>query len=103
MSKIAVLKLVSGEEIFGTVVGEDNPYTIELDSVRRLHAHQTAPGQMGLALIPWMMSAPDVKVKLYKSAIAAVVDETNLPKQLIDAYLQETSSIQIAGAIPGVR
>lgn len=103
MSKIAVLKLVSGEEVLGAIVGEENPYTIELDSVRRLHAHQTGPGQMGLALIPWMMAAPDVKVQLFKATIMAIVNENDIPKQLIDAYLQETSSIQIAGAIPGVR
>lgn len=106
MSRIVSLKLSSGEELLGSIPTEyiENTFTLDLDSIRRLQVAGQQGGQIGLALVPWMMSAVDGIVSINKNMIVAIVQEDKLAKQLVDAYLQETSGIQLAspGSLKGL-
>jgi len=48
-----------------------------------------------MTMIPYMLSAIEGEVKLRGSAVLSWVTEDKLPKQLLDAYLSQTSGIQI--------
>ena len=125
MSKIIAVKLSSGEEILGKVkstpgasalsaedafsgsAGADyfNPSTgfklpdiVTLSQVRVLHMQQGPNGQVGLGLMPWTVSNPDadVTINLRDAAMAVLLPAAKLE----DAYIQQTSSIQLASSMP---
>lgn len=97
--EIRLYKLTTGEEIIGRLVSEDED-TVVLGKLRILAVHQAAPGQMGVALIPWMVGIPENDVKIYKKEIVGESNES-LPKQLEDNYIQNTSSLALATNVPG--
>lgn len=96
MSNIKHLKLVSGEEIIGkerVQIGVPDAYFLE--SIRVLAMQPMGNGQMGVALIPWMVGDPDGEVKIEK--IHVIGDPVKSPpKNIEDAYLQQTSGIAFA-------
>lgn len=125
MSKVISIKLTSGEEILGRVkatptsvalsaqdafngaAGDDffNPSTgfklpdvVTLSQVRVLHIQQGPNGQMGLGLVPWTLSNPeaDVTINLRDAALAVLIPAPKLE----EAYIQQTSSIQLATTMP---
>lgn len=119
MSTIVVYKLNNGQEIIGKrvkasaataglLVEQKGPYTqagedcatdeVFLEDVRVIEFVPHPSGQVQVGMFPWMLSAAEATVSLKKSAIAAYVDPDRVPKQLQDAYLQNTSGLQIAGA-----
>lgn len=113
MSNIVVYKLTNGQEIIGKQVeGKKHTmlfgtgHTVDLASdsevcledIRVLDFQPGPNGNLQVGMFPWMISATDSTVTLKKSAIAAFVDAERLPKQLIDAYLSNTTGLQIAGA-----
>ena len=90
---IQLFKLVSGEEIIAKVVSE-NETTYLVSDVRTLVMQPTGPGQMGIALVPWVATMADQELPLKKTHV--MVENKNVPKQLEDGYLQETTGIQLA-------
>lgn len=99
MAKIRTLKLVTGEEIIATEVTLD-PNLVKgtdlvLEKVRTIQMMPTGPGQVGVGLVPFSPSCIDGKVTLRLSAIVAEIEHN---KEMEDAYLQQTSGIQLAGA-----
>lgn len=113
MSTIVVYKLNNGQEIIGKKVsaqrvgllveqkGAEPAETAEevfLEDVRVIEFVPHPSGSVQVGMFPWMLSAAEATVTLKKSAIAAYVDPDRVPKQLQDAYLQNTSGLQIAGA-----
>lgn len=113
MSTIVVYKLNNGQEIIGklaesrkrTVLLETGPEVqmetaneVFLEDVRVIEFVPHPSGQVQVGMFPWMLSAAEAVVTLKKSAIAAFVDPDRVPKQLQDAYLQNTSGLQIANA-----
>jgi hypothetical protein len=92
MSNIVVMKLSTGEEVIARVEEslEGNRYV----KPRIFHMMQTERGASA-ALIPYIMSAPDETVTIKDSAIISVVTAS---KQLEDAYLQQTSGIDLTAA-----
>lgn len=96
-----ILKLVSGEEIIAKIV-EEMETTLVLESARSLLVQPTGPGQMGIAMLPWMATNPDGEVDIRLQDI--MVRSDDVPKQLEDGYLQQTSGIAIAAAndAPGI-
>jgi len=125
MNKIIAVKMVSGEEIIGRVkatpssvtltaqdtfngsTGDDYfnpssgfklPDVVTLSQVRVLHIQTGPNGQMGLGLVPWTLSNPeaDVTITLRDSALAVLLPAGKLE----EAYIQQTSNIQLATAMP---
>ncbi len=108
MSKVKSFKLVSGEEIVADVIrelsgnqvlNENGPFTSAVTSyiIRRPHVlqfQQVAPGQFGLALIPWTLSCPDIdRVELPASAVVvSFIPADNVERQ----YLEQTSGISLS-------
>lgn len=90
-----ILKLVSGEEVIGKIV-EWKTDSVVLTSIRSLVMQPTGPGQMGIAMIPWMATDADGEHEIEDKDIMG--RNTEVPKQLEDGYLQQTSGIQIASA-----
>jgi hypothetical protein len=88
-----ILKLVSGEEVIARVK-EETETTITLESARTLLMQPTGPGQMGVVMLPWVTTIPEgVLPPLEKTFI--MLRNDNVPKQLEDGYLQQTSGIQL--------
>ena len=97
MSDIRIFKLVTGEEVIAKALSSPSePGSWTLKNPRVLVAQPTGNGQMGIAMIPWIVAAPDHSVKIREKDI--VGDPiSNLPKQVEDGYLSQTSGIALAG------
>jgi len=91
--EIALMKLVSGEEVIAKVT-ENTENTLTIKNARVLIMQPTGPGQVGLVMVPWMATVPDDEIPLRKVDI--MHRATNVPKELEDGYLQQTSGIQLA-------
>ena len=125
MSTVIAIKMSSGEEILGKVKaapqtiaisaqeafdggtrddffnpasGFKVPDVVTLSQPRVLHIQQGPQGQMGLGLVPWALSNPeaDVTINLKDAALAVFLPAPKLE----EAYLQQTSNIQIASSLP---
>lgn len=96
MATILLMKLTSGEEVIGKLV-EDLDDKLILSSVRVLIAHPGPNGQMAIGMIPWLTGAPENDVEVDKSSIIGK-PRGDLPKQLEDGYLQQTSGLAFASA-----
>ena len=100
---ILTFKLSSGEEIIGTKVGTrgpiDNPDYI-LEKVRVIQMMPTGPNSVGVGLIPFSAACVDGQVHIRAQGIVAEIEHG---KDMEDAYLQQTTGIQLAGAgsVPG--
>jgi len=100
-NKIALLKLSSGEEVVGEVIVADANVVAGLPHIvlrrpRVMIPTPTGPGQMSIQMAPYVITASDADVKIYWALIAGEV--VTVPKGLEDAYLQQTSGVQIASA-----
>lgn len=90
--KISVLKLSSGEE----VIARETAYidnTSKYSKPMVLQMMQTQQG-MGVTMVPYIMSAPDATIQINQDLIVCKVDAS---KQIEDAYLQQTSGIDLSG------
>jgi hypothetical protein len=108
MNSVKSFKLVTGEEVVAEVVRElsGNQVLSEMTAysgavtsyiVRRPHVlqfQQVAPGQFGLALIPWTLSAPDIdRLEIPASTVVVCfAPAMNVEKQ----YLEQTSGIALS-------
>lgn len=95
---LKAFKLVTGEEIIGSVVSTDDD-TITLEQARTIMITPTADGRMNLSLVPWMVSAQDPTTGTEKLAIlhtrSVVGTPSDVPLALEKGYLQNTSTIQL--------
>jgi hypothetical protein len=92
---IKVIKLVSGEELIASV-NENLSGQISYVKPRVFVMQHNQSGQVQAALVPYIMSAPDETIEINASAIVSIV--SSVSKQLEDAYLQHTSSIDLTAA-----
>lgn len=104
-NKIALLKLSSGEEVVGEVIVSDanvvaGPPHIVLKRPRVMIPTPVGPGQISIQMAPYMVTGEDLEVKIYWALVAG--EAVTVPKGLEDAYLQNTSGVQIApaGSVP---
>lgn len=90
--KILAFKLVSGEEVIARVNGQlDDKYLVSKAQV--LQFQQVRPGQMALALVPWILSNPeasDIPIQM-SNVITAVPPSEKVEKE----YLAQTSNIML--------
>ena len=107
MSEVKSFKLVTGEEIVSEVtrtlhllnerldphVSSDVSY-YELRRPHVLQLQQVAPGQFGLALVPWVLSNPDIgSIQL---PISSVIVSFSPNESVERQYLEQTSGISLA-------
>ena len=92
--KISVLKLISGEEVVARET-ECVGGTAKYSKVMMMQMMQTQNG-VGVTMVPWIMSAPDAEVGIEPSFIVCKVYAS---KQVEDAYLQQTSGIDLSGRV----
>lgn len=105
MSDIVLFKLSSGEEVVGELVQRNvEPGTPEVHTLlkraRVMIPTPVGPGQMSIQMAPYVITAQDADIKLYHRCIAGEV--VDVPKELEDGYLHQTSGVQIApaGSVP---
>lgn len=127
MTTIIAVKLISGEELLGKVKlassngagnlsaqdvftgrsqteyfnpasGFQIPDSVTLEDVRVLHLQQGPDGQVGLGLVPWMLSNPDSAVTLNLKQVATAV-YAPAPK-IEQHYAAQTSNIALASTMP---
>ena len=92
--KIVIFKLISGEEVIGRMGDTTEDNRIVLSRPRAVAVTQgSAPGQMGIALVPFLASNPDGDIAVAQDHIMATAAPT---KELEDGYIQQTTGIALA-------
>lgn len=114
MSKVLAFKLIGGDEVVAEVLDEkrhksavlieskdpvDSPVAAYV--VRRPHIlrfQPVAPGQIGLAFVPWTLSNPEIeRLEIPASAVVLSFEPSqNVERQ----YLEQTSGLAIAKTPP---
>lgn len=94
--EVIVCKLSTGEEIIGTSVDDQkDENSLFLGKVRVVALQPGPNGHISFALIPWMATAAELNnVAISRRHIIATV--TDVPRQIVDAYLQQTTGIELA-------
>ena len=98
MSTIKMFTLNTTQEIMGTLV-EDDGTALVIKNPLWLQMVQTGQDQYGIRMDPLSFSAPESNQRFMKHAIVAEILE--IPKGLEEAYIRQTSSIQIVSSLPG--
>ena len=88
---IVTLKLINGDEIIGRGVGSSTN-KIELAKVFVLRLHQTADGQVGVGMMPWMISN-DAEIEFDRRNILA--GPFIPPSDMERGYLSQSSGLQL--------
>ena len=98
-SVILSVMLVTGEEIIGSYKPQLNDTNCLVIEKPRVVAIMTArDGRQGLGLVPWTKANLDATVEVFKSQTVCKPFEP--VQEVIAAYLQETSGIQLANSLP---
>jgi hypothetical protein len=92
-------KLITGEIIIGKIVSETTE-NVSLSHIRLLFPHQVAQGQFTIELAPFILGAIDSEVSMRKD-VAILGTISDIPNELEDAYIQNTSNIQIVSSNQG--
>jgi len=97
-NRVLSFKLASGEEIIARHVREE-PKHMVVSKPRVVIVQQTGPKTLGIVgLVPWMITSPDGDIRVRIDSIVGEPD-TDLAKNIEDAYLQETSGIDLSSKI----
>lgn len=97
MSDVTTLKMASGEEVICKVealasAGNNKKYLVSSPMILQIIQ---GPQGYGLGLIPWVHSVKRGEIPIDESHVVAVFSPD---KEIIDAYLSQTSGIQLASA-----
>ena len=91
--KVGTLKLINGDEIIGREVDYDTTdNTILMSTVFVLRLHQSQDGSVGVAMMPWMISA-DGEIAIHRRNILAGPFEP--PYEMERGYLSQSSGLQM--------
>lgn len=95
---VQIFKLVTGEEIIATV--EVDPFDRKeyLTKPRNIALQKMQNGAVGIALLPWLVSAGDNKFQINNSTIIVQLIEKFIEPEILNMYLQQVTGIAIAGA-----
>ena len=88
---VVTLKLINGDEIIGREIS-DSTDKIELSNVFVLRLHQTADGQVGVGMMPWMVSNDGV-IKFDRRNILA--GPFTPPDDMERGYWSQSSGLQL--------
>ena len=72
-SDVKILKMITGEEVMARVSNSDGLITLDQPMMLQAIPQQTT-GQMGVALIPWLMSGKSTKITISENHIIALDD-----------------------------
>lgn len=88
MSDVVVIKLLSGEELIGTVVGDSSSH-LTLDNILMVQYEMKAPGQLGFGFLPFSPLTESRKTFQREH----IVYETHPKDTLAQAYNQVTGKL----------
>jgi hypothetical protein len=95
---VAILKLVTGEELIAQISEHDVEVGLNADSIYltkpRIVALSQQNGEVMMQLIPFIKCDPDANFQCYTHGIAGRV-RTVVPAHIEKAYLEQTSGIQL--------
>ena len=90
---VVTLKLINGDEIIGREVDDDTTdNTILMSKVFVLRLHQSQDGSVGVAMMPWMISA-DGEIEFDRRNILA--GPFTPPSDMERGYLSQSSGLQL--------
>lgn len=96
MDNIKSYKVATGEEVIGRVENE----TDEIVTMTRMRVVVMQPmqgGQLGVGFMPFMVSNLGDQAPVYLQK-RAIVGEQNPSREIRDAYIKNTTGIEIAAA-----
>ena len=85
MSDVKVLKLTTGEEVIARIRQEGDNIILEKPMTMAPVPGQT-PGQMGFAMVPWMMAAKGDSIQI---SLSHIVVETEAKSEIEKNYLAQ--------------
>ncbi len=91
MSEVKVLKLTTGEEIIARVKQSRDYMELEKPMTMAPVPGQS-PGQMGFAMVPWMMAA---KGDLIQLSLSHIVIETEAKSEIEKNYLASITGLSL--------
>ena len=91
MSEVKVLKLTTGEEVIARVKQERDYMTLEKPMTMAPVPGQAA-GQMGFAMVPWMMAAKGDFIQL---SLSHIVVETEAKGEIEKNYLASITGLSL--------
>lgn len=97
MLDIVKIQITTGHTVIGRLVENSSDRWIVLEHPLGVQVVQTGQDQFGLKLVPFDPSNPEGKTKFYVSQI--VSELLDLPEGLVNAYVKQTSNIQIISAL----
>jgi len=90
---VKILKLITGEEVIARVTEEkNNLITLEKPMTLQMLPPNTATGQMGFALMPWIRAGKNEKVIISTEHIIA---EDEASEQTEKNYLQVVTGLSL--------
>lgn len=93
MSKIVVIKTADGNEIVSKMSTIDDKKLLNKPRVLQI---MTTPNGYQVGLVPFFISSPDCDCVIGDNHIVSMIEA---PKQIEDAYLRNTSGIEIASSL----
>ncbi len=91
MSEVKVLKLTTGEEVIARVRQEGDNIILEKPMTMAPVPGQT-PGQMGFAMVPWMMAAKGDSIQI---SLSHIVVETEAKSEIEKNYLASITGLSL--------
>ena len=91
MSDVKVLKLTTGEEVIARVEQQRDYMMLEKPMTMAPVPGQT-PGQMGFAMVPWMMAAKGDSIQL---SLSHIVVETEAKGEIEKNYLASITGLSL--------
>ena len=91
MSDVKVLKLTTGEEVIARVEQQRDYMMLEKPMTMAPLPGQT-PGQMGFAMVPWMMAAKGDFIQL---SLSHIVVETEAKGEIEKNYLASITGLSL--------
>ena len=91
MSNVKVLKLTTGEEVIARVGQEGYNIILEKPMTMAPVPGQT-PGQMGFAMVPWMMAAKGDSIQI---SLSHIVVETEAKSEIEKNYLASITGLSL--------
>jgi len=91
MSEVKVLKLTTGEEVIARVEQQRDYMMLEKPMTMAPVPGQT-PGQMGFAMVPWMMAAKGDFIQL---SLSHIMVETEAKGEIEKNYLASVTGLSL--------
>jgi hypothetical protein len=89
---VVAIKLSTVEEIIAKVV-EVGADSLTLSRVRVVLPQMISPTELGMQLLPWVVTEPDTNIRLHEDYMLVVVKINN---DTAKQYLQNTTSILLS-------